>query len=73
MVGKLIGVIIASLGIIVAVAFISLLLALPVMWCWNYAVVALFGLKAMTWLQAWCLMLLCNWLIKSNISVSKNN
>jgi hypothetical protein len=63
--------ILLGLGIIVVVCLISLVMAWPVMWCWNYAVVAIWGLPKITWGMAWCLMFLAQFLIKSTL-VSKN-
>jgi hypothetical protein len=57
---------------IVLIAVFSLILAYPVMWCWNYSVVTIFKLPIITWCQAWCLMFLTNILIKSTSSYSKN-
>ena len=53
------------LGIII-IAGIGLLLAFPIMWCWNYTIPTLFGIKVITWGQAWCLNFLAGCLIKSN-------
>lgn len=69
---KLILAILLGLGVIVAVAGISLALAWPVMWCWNYAVVAVWGLPKLTWGMAWCLMFLSNLLIKSGLVNTKS-
>jgi hypothetical protein len=49
-----------SLALLMLVgAVMSLLLALPVMLLWNWLMPAIFGLKAITLLQAWGLSLLC--------------
>ena len=58
-------VVLISIGIIVAVAAFGLVLAFPIKWCWNYTMPFLFGFKAITWGQAWCLNFLCGCLIKS--------
>jgi len=55
-------------GMIVVFAGIGLLLAFPIMWCWNYAVVAIWGVPAITWGQAWCLNFLAGCFIKSTLS-----
>ena len=34
---------------------VGLLIAFPVMWCWNFTMPVLFDLPAITWAQAWCL------------------
>ena len=51
-----------------AVAAISLFLALPVKWCWNYAVPDLFHLPEITFGKAWCLMWLCSSFFKASLS-----
>lgn len=56
----------AIIGVVVVAAAIGLLMAFPVMWCWNYVMPHLFGLKTITWGQAWCLNFLCHLLIKSS-------
>lgn len=67
-----------SLVAIVFVAVLSVaftaLFALPVEWLWNYVVPALFGLKSITFMQAWALNLLCSFLFKSsNTSTSSSS
>jgi len=37
-----------GLLLLVIAAGIGLLLAFPIMWCWNYAVVGIWGLPAIT-------------------------
>ena len=69
---KIIAAILAVIGAIVLVASVSLLLAFPVMWCWNYAVVAVFGLPKITWGMAWCLMFITN-IFFSKSTVTNNN
>jgi hypothetical protein len=63
--------VLAIIGIIVVAAGIGLLIAFPIKWCWNYAVVAIWHLPVITWGQAWCLSFLSHVLIKSSLSVSK--
>jgi hypothetical protein len=60
-------------GMVCVAAGIGLLLAFPVMWCWNYAVVAVWGLPTITWGQAWCLNFLAHVLIKSSTGLTKSN
>jgi hypothetical protein len=60
----LIGVL-AVVGLFVLLAVIGLLVAFPIMWCWNYAMVTLFHLPVITWGQAWCLNFLAGCLLKS--------
>jgi hypothetical protein len=56
------------IGLLCVAAGVGLLMAFPVMWCWNYAVVSVWGLPAITWGQAWCLSFLSHVLIKSNMN-----
>lgn len=62
----------AIVGIIVLAAGIGLLLAFPIMWCWNYAVFAVWGLPKITWGMAWCLSFLSSCFIKSHLSTTKS-
>ena len=62
---------VAIIGIIIFIAILGLLLAFPIKWCWNYTMPILFGLKIITWGQAWCLNFLSGCLIKS--SLTNNN
>ena len=55
------------------VAGISLFLAFPVMWCWNYAVVSTFALPAITWGKAWCLTFLSSMFFKSTLNTHKHD
>jgi hypothetical protein len=55
------------LAVTITSAIFSLFLAFPIMWCWNYAVVAIWGLPLVTWGQAWCLSFLSASLIKSTL------
>jgi len=59
-----------GLLLLVIAAGIGLLLAFPMMWCWNYAVVAIWGLPKITWGMAWCLSFLSHVLIKTSFSGS---
>jgi len=51
--------------VIALTAGLGLLSAFPIMWCWNYSVVPIWGLSMITWGQAWCLNFLSGFLIKS--------
>ena len=57
-----------ALGFVLGVFLISLVMALPVMWLWDWLMPQIFGLKEITWLQAWGLSLLCGLLFKSHSS-----
>jgi hypothetical protein len=64
----MIAIISALIGILVAAA-ISCVTAILAMWCWNYAIVALFHAPKIIWTQAWCIMFLSQLLLKSNVTV----
>lgn len=49
---------------VIVVAFAALL-SLPVLLLWNWLMPAIFGLPAITWPQAWGLLVLCGFLFKS--------
>lgn len=66
--GKILTAFLAVVGLLAVAAGVGLLMAFPIKWCWNYSVVAIWGLPAITWGQAWCLSFLSHVLIKSNIS-----
>jgi len=59
-------------GTIGALAVIGLLLAFPIMWCWNYTLPVLFGIESITWGQAWCLHFLASCLIKPSPTNTNN-
>ena len=63
--------VLASVGILAFACIIGLLLAFPVMWCWNYVMPYLFNLKEITWGMAWCLNFLSTCLIKSTLTNNK--
>lgn len=53
------------LGLFLIVGF-SLVMAFPTMWCWNYVMPYLFGLKVITFWHALSLNILAGMLIKSS-------
>ena len=57
------GTIVGAIALFVA---ISLLMAAPTMWLWDWLMPELFGLKEITLVQAWGLNFLCGLLFKSN-------
>ncbi len=66
---KFIDAIIPAIGGIVLIAVIGLLFSLPVMLLWNIALVpAIPGLVQIGWLQAWGILILCNFLFKPTVS-----
>lgn len=60
----------AMIAIMVLWAFV---MALPVMWLWNWLMPMLFGLKTLTWVEALGVNLLCGFLFKGSYSVNKQN
>jgi hypothetical protein len=66
---KFIAAIALAIGGIALIAVIGLLFSLPVMWLWNIALVpAIPGLAEIGWLQAWGILILCNFLFKPTAS-----
>ena len=65
---QLIAVFVGLIGLIIVV---GLILSLPVMLLWNWCLVpAIPGINEIGWLQAWGILVLCNFLFK--MKVSKN-
>jgi len=60
------------LGIVILAGW-AFLLALPVMWLWNWIMPILFGLPTLTWVQALGLNLLCSFLFKSKVNVKNKD
>ena len=60
------------IGAVAVVFILSILLALPVMWLWNYLMPDIFGLKEIGFWQSFCLLLMCGFLFKSSNSNSKD-
>lgn len=56
---------------LVIVCIIACLVALPVMWPWNWLMPAIFGLKTISFLQAFGLLILSGLLFKSTSVSSK--
>jgi hypothetical protein len=61
-------VIIPLVAAISAILLISFISSLPVMLLWDWLMPEIFGLKEITWLQAWGLSVLCGFLFKANIT-----
>lgn len=62
---KIYEVLLIVLFMVMFAAIIGLLLAFPIMWTWNYTIPYLFGLKTISWGQAWCLNFICGCLFIS--------
>ncbi|NBR06928.1 MAG: hypothetical protein EBT92_14295 [Planctomycetes bacterium] len=73
MMEKILGGLLIAAGAFALVVGISALLALPVMWLWNGLMPDIFGLKSLTFLQAWGLSLLSEILFKSHNTSSKKD
>lgn len=52
---------------VIIIAYIAIVLALPIMLLWNYVIVD-FGLPELTFWKALCLRVLCSFLFKNNSS-----
>lgn len=69
---KALELLITIIGGFVLLAFISFLLSWPAMWLWNNALVgAVNGVNEISWLQAWGISLLSNFLFKNSVSTKK--
>ena len=70
---KIIAAVALAIGGVALIAVVGLLFSLPVMWLWNVALVpAIPGLVKIGWLQAWGILILCNFLFKPTVSSSKD-
>jgi hypothetical protein len=66
-------ILIAVIGGVAFLVSLSLLLSLPVYFLWNECLVgAIDGVKQVTWLQAWGLMILSSFLFKTTVSTKKD-
>jgi hypothetical protein len=68
---KIIGLVGMVLGFVGVAALLGIMLCFPLMWTWNYVMPYLFGLKVISWGQAWCLSFVCNTLIRNPLTQSK--
>jgi hypothetical protein len=66
MMQKFIAVILGILGFIGLLIAVCLLVAIPVFLLWNWLMPDIFGLKEITFLQSYGLMVLCGLLFKGN-------
>jgi hypothetical protein len=65
-------ILVKMLGIVVLVVAVAILFCLPVMWLWNAFIPDIFGLKEISFWQAFGLSLLSGILFRSSNSSSKN-
>ena len=63
---------IAVLGIFALILIIDLIFAWPFMVLWNWLMPVIFGIKTITFWQAYGLMLLCSFLFKSSSTSAKD-
>jgi hypothetical protein len=49
----------------------AFILALPVMWCWDFIMPKLFALREITYWEAFALYILCGLLFKSTKTIEK--
>lgn len=52
--------------------FMAALMSLPVMLLWDWLMPGIFGLRTITWFEAWGLLFLCGLLFKSHNTVNKD-
>jgi hypothetical protein len=57
--------VVGAVMVVIFLAMFGIILAFPIMWCWNYTMPAIFHLPTITWGQAWCIDFLAGCLIKS--------
>lgn len=67
-IGKIVLGFIFVIGVLLSLAGLGLLLALPIKWTWNVTMPYLFGLPILTWGKAWCIHFLAGCLIKSSLT-----
>ena len=57
---------VAIIGVIALIFGNSILMAYPLMWCWNFVVPTMFGLSKITFWQMFCLNFLLTSFFKNN-------
>lgn len=60
-------------GVIALVIGLSALAALPFMWLWNALMPDIFGLKVLSFLQSWGLLILSSMIFKNNPHFTKKD
>ena len=69
---KILSGLLSLFGMILFMLFgFGLILAFPVMWCWDYVMPELFNLPNITYFQALALYLLCGLLFKQTKTINK--
>lgn len=73
---KIVTAVVVGLGIFVAfiilLIFVSLIAAIPTYFLWNWLMVSIFGLKVITFWQAWGINFLAGILFKSSFASSSS-
>ena len=59
-------------GYVIMLFVVAALMSLPVMLLWDWLMPGIFGLRTITWFEAWGLLFLCGILFKSHNSVNKD-
>ena len=57
---------------IIIYACVGMVIAWPLMWCWNGGVVAAFGLSVISYWEAFCLYFVAILLVKTSVNVSRD-
>lgn len=57
---------------IVGLFIVAAIISLPVMLLWDWLMPSIFGLREITWFEAWGLLFLCGLLFKSHTTVKKD-
>jgi len=70
---KILAFLIVAFSLLVIVAGLGALFALPVWLLWNWVAVTVLGLKSITFLQAWGINALCGFLFKATASSSSKS
>jgi hypothetical protein len=69
---KVLGIVGIVAGVLLVAAVVGLIGALPVMWCWNGFMPAVFDLPSITFWQAFALTVLCSMLFNQGGGLSKD-
>ena len=64
---------VAFMVTVLVMLLVSVLLAAPVMWLWDWLMPSLFGLRSVTLIEAWGLTILCNLLFSSRVTVRRDD
>jgi len=70
---KFLGYLVIGVGFVALVIGLSALMALPFMWLWNGLMPEIFGLKSLSFLQSWGLLILSGFIFKNHQISSKKD